>query len=135
LTRPKSARWHTIYSILSTIIEEGAIAAGFLWVLPLFGIIVPAWAVTVIMAAFAVFSYVMYRVGHPTISYKEVSAPESIIGNRGVVENPLNPEGYVKVNGELWRAVCPNAPVEKGEEVVVTNIEGLRLTVERKTGL
>lgn len=133
MIRRKSARWHTIYSIISTIIEEAAIAAVLLWLLPLFNISVPVWGVILILAGFAVFSYVMYLIGHPTISYREVSAPESIVGSLGVVESALKPEGYVKVSGELWRATSVDSALEKGDEIVVTGIDGLKLTVIRKS--
>jgi len=129
--RKKSARWHTVYSIISTIIEEAGIAAGLLWLLPLFGIFLPAWGVIAIMAGFAVYSYIMYRIGHPTITYKEISSPESIIGCIGVAETRLQPVGMVKVNGELWQAVCINEGTQKGDQVVVTGIEGLKLTVKK----
>jgi membrane protein implicated in regulation of membrane protease activity len=132
LSPKRSARWHTVYSIISTIVEEGGIAAGFLWLLPMFGFSVPAWGVASIMAGFAAFSYLMYRLGHPTISFKEVNAPDSIVGCTGVVEGDLNPEGLVKVRGELWRATCAGSKAGKGDEVRVISIKGLTLTVEKK---
>jgi membrane protein implicated in regulation of membrane protease activity len=131
--KKKSARWHTIYSIISSLIQEAGVALLFLWLLPIFGIVVPLWAVILFLLGFAVFCYVMYRIGHPTILFKEVSAPESIVGQTGVVERSLNPEGYVKVYGELWRASATNGPIKKGEEVVITAIDGLKLTVGRKS--
>jgi membrane protein implicated in regulation of membrane protease activity len=129
-----SPRWHTVYSIVSTIVEEMAIGAALTWLLPLFDVTVPVWAVVLILVGFAVFSYVMYRVGHPTISYKEVSAPESIIGCQGIVARRLDPEGLVRVCGELWRATSSDAGLAKGDEVIIRGIEGLKLTVSRKQG-
>jgi len=129
----KSARWHTIYSIISTLIEEAGIAALFLWLLPTFGIVIPLWGVILALVGFAIFSYFMYRIGHPTILYKEISSPDAIIGCTGVVVSTIGPEGYVRVCGELWRAKCSHAKLEKGEEIVVTAIDGLKLTVARKT--
>jgi membrane protein implicated in regulation of membrane protease activity len=128
----RNARWHTIYSIISTVIEEAAIGAGLIWLLPPFGINVPVWGVALILAGNAVFSYLMYRVGHPTISYGVVGAPESIVGSTGVVKSRLNPDGFVKVSGELWRASCADTTIEKGQEVIVTGINGLKLTVMQK---
>jgi len=132
LFKQKSPRWHTIYSIISTIVEEAAIVVFVLWVLPLFGIDVPLWGLMTILVGFAIYSYIMYLVGHPTISYKEVGAPESIIGSEGVIESELKPEGYIKVRGELWKASAGGERLGKGEEVVVTGIEGLKLSVKRK---
>jgi membrane protein implicated in regulation of membrane protease activity len=132
LVKKKSARWHTVYSIISTVIEEAILVAGLLWVLPLFGLVVPVWVVILAIIGFAIFSYFMYRIGHPTILYREISSPESIIGSTGIVERSLNPRGYVKVCGELWSASVTDGRIDKGEEVIVTGITGLKLTVTRK---
>ena len=132
MSNRKSARWHTLYSIISTLIEEVIIIAFILWILPLFDVHIPVWGTIIILVVFTGFSYLMYRVGHPTISYQYASAPENIIGSIGVVENDVDPEGYVKVQGELWRAVVDEGKLIKGDEVIVTGIDGLKLTVRRK---
>ncbi|MBN1374848.1 MAG: NfeD family protein [Dehalococcoidia bacterium] len=126
-------RWHTIYSIISTAVEETAIAAVLLWVLPMWGITLPLWGVIAILIGFLIFSYFMYIIGHPTILYKEISAPEAIIGDTGIVEKPLNPRGYIKIHGERWKASAAGEYIEKGEEVIVTGINKLELYVIRKT--
>jgi membrane protein implicated in regulation of membrane protease activity len=128
----KSARWHTVYSLISSAAEELAIAALLLWILPLFGINLPAWAVALILIGFAAFCYVMYLIGHPTISYREVSGIESMVGCQGTVERNLDPEGFVRVCGELWRATSPESGLKEGDEVIVASVAGLRLTVVRK---
>ncbi|RPJ63436.1 MAG: hypothetical protein EHM12_02310 [Dehalococcoidia bacterium] len=132
MEKNKSARWHTIYSIISTVIEEAIMVAVLLWVLPLFGLVIPVWGIILAIIGFAIFSYFMYRIGHPTTLYREISSPESIIGSTGVVERSLNPQGYVKVCGELWSASVKDGHIEKGEEVIVTGIAGLKLTVTKK---
>jgi membrane-bound ClpP family serine protease len=40
----------------------------------------------------------------------------------------------VKIRGELWGAVAEGGDVSKGEEVIVTGEDGLRLTVRRTAG-
>ncbi len=55
---------------------------------------------------------------------------ESVIGMEGVVVEPLNPEGKIFVNGELWNAVCSeNLP--KGIRVRVIDCKNLKLRVEK----
>jgi membrane-bound serine protease (ClpP class) len=49
----------------------------------------------------------------------------------GLTRTPLQPEGLVLIDGELWRAVSPEAGVGAGEPVQVTAIDGLTLTVTR----
>jgi membrane protein implicated in regulation of membrane protease activity len=133
LAKKKSARWHTVYSIISTVFEEAGIAALMLWLMPIFGIVIPLWGVILVLSAFAVFSYFMYRIGHPTVLYEAVNSPESIIGSTGVVERSLNPQGYVRVCGELWQASGKDGNLEKGEEVIVVSMDGLKLTVAQKS--
>ena len=130
--KPKSARWHTVYSIVSSIIEEAAIAVLILWILPVFNINFPLWATITVLIAFAVFSYVSYLLGHPTVLLEGVTAPESIVGSEGIVQQDLEPQGYVQVRGELWKASSAAGGLKKGEQVIVTAIDGLKLTVTRK---
>jgi membrane-bound ClpP family serine protease len=48
------------------------------------------------------------------------------------VRQPLDPEGYVLVHGELWRARTDAPPIVVGEPVEVTAIDdGLVLEVRR----
>jgi membrane protein implicated in regulation of membrane protease activity len=132
ILKPKSGRWHTVYSIVSTIIEEAAIAVLILWILPIFNINLPLWVTITVLIAFAVFSYVSYLLGHPTVLLEGVTAPESIVGSEGIVQQDLAPEGYVQVRGELWKASSDEGSLKKGEEVIVMAIDGLKLTVTRK---
>jgi membrane protein implicated in regulation of membrane protease activity len=131
--KPKSGRWHTVYSIVSSVMEEAAIAVLLLWILPVFNINLPLWATITVLVAFAVFSYVSYRLGHPTVLLEGVTSPESIVGSEGIVQQDLAPEGYVQVRGELWKASSTAGGLNKGDEVIVTGIDGLKLTVERKS--
>jgi membrane-bound serine protease (ClpP class) len=73
----------------------------------------------------------MYLIGHPTISYKPLKSAESIIGCTGIVESELNPEGYVKIEGELWKASAGGDYLGKGVYVTVVSIDGLTLKVRR----
>jgi membrane-bound serine protease (ClpP class) len=54
-----------------------------------------------------------------------------MVGQVGVVRSPLDPEGQVMIDGELWRAVTREGPVATGEAVQVTAMDGLTLTVTR----
>ncbi len=55
---------------------------------------------------------------------------ESIIGAEGVVVEPLNPDGKVFVNGELWNAVASEF-IPKDTKVRVVGSENLKLRVEK----
>jgi membrane-bound serine protease (ClpP class) len=102
-------------------------------VLPVFGINIPLWGIVAVLVAFAVFSYITYRIGHPTVLCDGITDPNSIVGKEGVVEVDLNPAGYVRVEGELWKAASSGGGLRNGDTVVITGISGLELTVERKS--
>lgn len=59
-------------------------------------------------------------------------AERSLLGARGIAEQPLAPTGWVRVRGELWRAhLLPGAtPVAKGSPVRVVALEGMETAVE-----
>ena len=55
---------------------------------------------------------------------------EELVGQIGRVRTALDPEGYVLVHGELWRARSADGPIAAGEPIVVTGLEdGLVLDV------
>lgn len=92
----------------------------------------PLWAAIGIFALLVLKDLALYpflRVGYET---KEKSGIERLIGERGVVKQRLEPEGYVFVHGELWKArpVHAGQPVELGTRVRVAAAEGMLLLVE-----
>lgn len=59
-----------------------------------------------------------------------VTGEGGLVGQRGVADTELAPEGWVRVLGERWRGVA-DAPVSPGENVTVTSVEGLTLRVRK----
>ena len=55
----------------------------------------------------------------------------SMIGESGFTRQKLAPAGYIRIQGELWKAeIMPgNPPIEKGQWVQVKKSEGLKLFV------
>jgi membrane-bound serine protease (ClpP class) len=125
----KPPLWYTVQAIVGTIFEEVVLVVIVLWVLPYFDIHIPMWGLVVLMVGVGILSYVTYRIGRPTFFLRPRVAPETIIGNEGRVVRPLAPEGYVKVQGVLWKAVCAERELEAGDEVVVVGINRLKLIV------
>jgi len=59
-----------------------------------------------------------------------VTGTSELIGQMGIVRQPLDPVGLVFVHGELWRAQTADGPLELGRTVRVEGIDdGLTLTV------
>ncbi len=63
---------------------------------------------------------------------KPSAGRETLIGRIGTVRTPLQPEGAVHVDGELWQAMTEGSHIDAGTRVVITSIEGLKLTVRKK---
>jgi len=60
---------------------------------------------------------------------KVVTGEQGLVGETGVAQTALSPQGKVFVHGELWDAIAPS-PVLIGQLVVVRRIDGLTLQVE-----
>jgi membrane-bound serine protease (ClpP class) len=61
---------------------------------------------------------------------KPQSGVEGLIGEVGIVQKPIDPEGLVFVHGEYWRATS-SEKLEPGEMVAVEEVTGLLLKVRK----
>ncbi|MDP8218733.1 MAG: nodulation protein NfeD [Candidatus Theseobacter exili] len=61
---------------------------------------------------------------------KSVTGKSGLIGTKGIAETDLNPSGQVFIHGEIWKATS-SEPVDKGSNVIVTNVSGLELYVAK----
>ena len=122
-----------IIAIVSTTLEEAALAVGVLWGLPKLGIHVPLWVLIIVMLAWGTYTVVTYRMGSRALRKKPVDGLTAMVGSEGEVVSPLVPEGMVRIKGELWRAKSASGRVGTGEEVTVVGQDRLKLIV-RKSG-
>jgi membrane-bound serine protease (ClpP class) len=60
---------------------------------------------------------------------KVVTGVENLVGAVGRAVEPLDPEGHVRVLGELWEARAPD-DIPAGAQVRVVALDGLTLEVE-----
>ena len=66
---------------------------------------------------------------------KAVSGREGMTGKKAVVVEDLRPEGLVRCHGEIWKARSSSGTsFVKGDEVFVTELEGITLVVREETG-
>jgi membrane-bound serine protease (ClpP class) len=61
---------------------------------------------------------------------RAVTGAEGLVGLRATAESDLDPEGWVIVQGERWKAVAEER-VARGEPLQVVSMEGLRLRVRK----
>jgi len=126
-----SPLWYTVQAILGTLLEQAALLALGVWALPLIDVHISWWLLILIMLANLAYSIFTYVMGMRALRKLPSGGTAGIIGCDGVVVTPLMPTGYVKVRGELWKA-SSNAPLVTGEEIVVTAVDGLTITVMPK---
>jgi membrane-bound serine protease (ClpP class) len=61
---------------------------------------------------------------------KVTTGREDLIGAIAEVRTPLDPKGYVFLEGELWSAVTRSGRIDPPAHVTIVALEGLTLTVE-----
>jgi len=87
--------------------------------------------VTVILtAAFFIFAI---GFGIKAQSRKPTTGIEGIIGEIGETISNLEPEGQIRVHGELWNAESLDGSISKGTKVKVTQVSNLKLMVHKTT--
>ena len=91
-------------------------------------VIIPVVTVTAGIFVFAVSAGVRAQMQQPT------TGAAGLLHAVGVSKTPLDPEGQVIVQGELWTAVVNGPGIAAGEHVRVIGVDGLRLRVERASG-
>lgn len=86
------------------------------------------WNVVAALAALALGGlevlYFYRRMRHE----KVVTGVENLVGAVGKAVEPLEPEGHVRVHGELWEARS-STPIDRGARVEVVAVENLTLEV------
>ena len=85
-------------------------------------------AVTIITA---IFFGLIVGLGIKAHLRKPTTGKEGLIGEIGVVQDDLNPDGMVLVDGELWSAESISGEIKKDEKVKVVKVNGLNIKVEK----
>ena len=93
-----------------------AIVAALFWLPPAWGIAAVLLAGVVELAEVGVWIWYSKR-------RRATTGAEGLVGAIGVAVTPLDSDGQVRVEGELWRAVCAEG-AERGERVVVEGLQG-----------
>jgi membrane protein implicated in regulation of membrane protease activity len=90
---------------------------------------IPTWAVWTFILLWVIKDLVLF----PFVwrAYDKRS-PNAMSGSRGIAVDRLSPSGYVRINGELWRASVTDgdSAIEKGAVITVRGMRGLTLIVQ-----
>jgi membrane protein implicated in regulation of membrane protease activity len=97
----------------------------------------PGWVQFLVFLAVSLVTLAFTRpaVSHLLHVRKTSTNADRVIGMMGIVSEPIHnvtDEGRVQVNGLSWAARSDDGePIEKGESVLVKEIDGVKLIVER----
>jgi len=91
---------------------------------------VDPWILAPFILAFAVFTIALARLVVQAQRRRPLTGAEGLMGQYGQAETDLDPEGWVIVQGERWRARAEER-VSHGEAVEVLSVDGLRLRVRK----
>ncbi len=118
-----------VLAVVSTILEEAALAVIVLVGLPELGINLHLAVLIVLMIAWAAIAILIYRAGSRALKKQPLAGLGTMVGSRGRVIEPLKPNGLIKVGNELWRAKSIDTDIDDGKEVVVVGQDRKILTV------
>jgi len=129
-----SRKGYVIFNIATGLLKGAVLAAIVLWLLPLWGVSIPMWGLILLVAVFGIYEIVTFRLGRRALERKPTVSPQAIVGCCGKATTPLTPDGYVKIEGELWRALSSDTNINKGDDIVVVEVNRLTLRVAPFSG-
>ncbi len=124
-----------IAAVITTMIEETAIAVIVLWGLPAVGADLPLWGtivlLVVVMAGWGTWSIWVYLKGSQALRREPLIGLPNMLGTEGKVVSALAPQGLVKIRSELWVAESESGEIEPGGDVTVVGQDRLKLIVRQ----
>jgi membrane protein implicated in regulation of membrane protease activity len=93
--------------------------------------ILPQWVSVLCFVVWLLKDFALYPFTKTAYEGTAKMGLEALAGTTGVAEGNLAPEGYVRIRGELWRAISEPADqgILSGTRVEVLSVEGMRVFV------
>ena len=126
----RSAKDWLIVGIL--LLDEVAALVLVYLVLWVFKIRMPVEVAVLFGLLLGTFIFITHKVIIPSFHKEQVTGSEGMIGMEGKVVEPLTPFGFVRVEGELWKAKSVVEDIAEGEDVEIVGLKKLTLEVKRK---
>ena len=97
--------------------------------------IVPLWISAIGVVGWVIKDLVLYRYVRSAFERDHRVGAALLVGNRGIASRTLAPNGYVRVRGELWRAVAHHDEPEiaAGTMVEILAADGMEVVVRSVT--
>ncbi|HMA81488.1 MAG TPA: NfeD family protein, partial [Candidatus Binatia bacterium] len=91
---------------------------------------IPAWLAIACVCGWVLKDLLLYRFVRRAYE-PDLTGVARLVGARGVAEGDLAPNGYIRVRGELWRAVVSPADgvITSGAEVEIVSAERMEVFV------
>lgn len=125
------------------VVSQGVLAVGgvvsmalgslMLFEAPEAGFRISWWVLLTTVGATAGLFLFVVTAGVRALARRPMLGASGLIGQIGIARGRLAPEGQVAIQGEIWRAVAEDGPVDDGASVRVVDVQGLTLKVV-KTG-
>jgi membrane-bound serine protease (ClpP class) len=98
--------------------------------------VIPNWLAVLGFFGLVLKDLAFYPLLRSAYETKVKSGSEALVGKKGIAQGNLSPEGYIRINLELWRAVADSGGPEiaSGTEVEVVRAEGMKLIVRAAPG-
>ena len=128
-----SKKAYIIFNIVTGLLKGAILLSIVFWLLPLWGINIPIWGLALIIIAFLAYEIVTFKLGRRALERKPVIWSQAIVGRCGKATTDLNPDGYVRVDGELWHAYSDNTSINEGDDIIVVEMNKLTLRVASST--
>jgi membrane-bound serine protease (ClpP class) len=95
------------------------------------GVRIDLWAILPIVVVFAAFTLALVRLVIQAQLRQATTGMEGLVGKSGEADTDLDPDGWVMVQGERWKARAEER-VDKGDAIEVVSGDGLRLRVRKE---
>jgi len=128
-----SKKAYIIFNIATGLLKGAVLLSIVFWLLPLWGINIPIWGLALIIIAFLAYEIVTFKLGRRALERKPVIWSQAIVGRCGKATTDLNPDGYVRVDGELWQAYSDDTSINEGDDIIVVEMNKLTLRVASST--
>ena len=94
----------------------------------------PDWAAFAVLGAFVVKDVVLFPFVRHAYEVEMRENGSHLVGTTACVEQSLEPEGWVRLGSERWRArTADGGEIAAGSEVAVEAVDGLTLRVSQAT--
>jgi len=89
------------------------------------------WTALSVFLPLAIITVFLLRLVLIARKHKAETGEQGMMGLEGIAYTKIDPLGKVYVRGEYWNATATE-PIEKGNPVIITAVEGLKLKVRQK---